>query len=249
MKPEFKDIAYRLTNEVNHFGDYGLDWSEDIEILKFEGYWSGLDSSPKPFGEPVLYPNPIIFTGFWDVVQHIDFPNNYESWNVMSKKMYETLLSIGNFPHRLIPMVVIDWQVQPWDWFEESTITKENAYQVEQTKWYKMGKRLKKDIIHNDFVLIEMHEHIDILDYENSVIEYDEDEPKEIRNINKYVFKIPEDGLPPLFKVKPKGFELFISTEARLALKKAGICGTRYIPLDGNQNKEVDIDVPIILPK
>ena len=244
MKPEFKDIAYRLTREVNHFEDLKLDWSEDIEILKFDDLWKCEITDEEAFN----HPNPIIFTGYWKVVKHIDFPCNASSWSVMSKKMYETLLSVGNFPHRLVPMVVIDWQVQPWDWFEESTITRENAYQVEQSEWYKMGKNLRKEVIHEDFVLVQLTEHIDILDYEKSIVEYDEDEPSKIRDIEKYVFNVPPEGLPPIFIVKGDDFYPFVSTEARSALKKAGICGTRYIPLDGNQNKEIDIDVPIILP-
>jgi hypothetical protein len=162
MKSEFNDIAYRLRYEVNHFGDFGLDWSEDIEIINYDTYWSGSLYSPVPYGPPTKHPNPIIFKGYWDVMKHIDFPYNSDYWSVMSKKMYETLLSVGTFPHRLIPMVMIDWQVQPWEWFGETTITRENAYKVEQSEWYKMGRNLRKEVIHEDFVLVHINEPLDI---------------------------------------------------------------------------------------
>jgi hypothetical protein len=245
MKSEFNDIAYRLRYEVNHFEDFGLDWSEDIEIIKFDDLWKCEVTDEEKFE----HPNPIIFKGYWEVIRHIDFPYNSIFWSVMSRKMYETLLSVGNFPHRLVPMVVIDWQVQPWDWFEESTITRENAYKLEQSEWYKMGKRLKKDIIHDGFVLVQLTEHSDILDYENSVIKYDEDEPSEIRNIEEYVFNVPAEGLPPIFIVKDYIYEFFISKEARFALKKAGITGTEYTSLSGFPIEgEPTVDVPIVLP-
>ena len=77
MKSEFKRDAYRLTYEAYHFEHYGLDWSEDIEIVKFNSFWSGADTFSKPYGEPVVYPHPVIFTGDWATVQHIDFPSTF----------------------------------------------------------------------------------------------------------------------------------------------------------------------------
>jgi hypothetical protein len=101
MMSEFNDYAFELRYELYHFEELGLDWDKDIEIEKYDDYESGSLYRTKQFE----HPNPIVFQGNKPVVEHIDYPYPDNDWTVMSRRMYETLLSVGDFPHRLIPMV------------------------------------------------------------------------------------------------------------------------------------------------
>lgn len=226
MKSELKEIAYELEYEVNHFEDLGLDWRKDIEIVKYDNYpdYRYFDT------EPVNHPDPVIYTGYLDIVRHIDYPYPDNSWNVMSRKMYEALLSVGDFPHQSMPVAIVDWRVQPEDWYDTTG-------------------NLKKDIALRDYVAIQITEHLDIFDYDKSTYTMREDRPGMIDDVKEFVFKIPADGLPPIFKVSAKDFYVFVSAEARQALKKAKVSGTRYISLKGeNKEHQSETDVEIKVP-
>lgn len=112
-----------------------------------------------------------------------------------------------------------------------------------------------------DFVAVQLPEYTDVFDYEKSVYkkstyavpEYDENGQEKwfVSDIKEYVFRISERGLPPIFRIKEDhGNRLFISHEARLALKEAKITGVRYISLQGYRYGEIssEIDVPFTLP-
>jgi hypothetical protein len=263
---EFNDYAYQLRYDIYHFEELGLDWDKDIEIEKYDDYESGSLYSTKQFE----HPNPIIFQGNKPVVEHIDYPYPDNDWTVMSRRMYETLLSVGDFPHRLIPMVMIDSRTFVWDWFEETTITRENAYQEGQPSVYvASNKNLRKEVCFGDFVLVQITEHLDFLNRENCVFnkyitkeelrkdnEYLEPEYQaselemENQHIDEYAFKIPENGLPPIFKIRESRVVTFVSAEAREAMRKARITGVRYISIKGYKYGEERswIDTKIVLP-
>lgn len=266
---EFNDYAYELRYDVYHFEELGLDWDKDIEIEKYDDYESGSLYRTEQF----KHPNPIIFQGNKPVVEHIDYPYSDNDWTVMSRRMYDTLLSVGDFPHRLIPMVMIDSRTFVWkDWFEETIITRENAYNEERPSRYAAGnKNLRKEVCFGDFVLVHITEHLDLLDRENSVFnrtmtkeelrkseEKFELEPEdresdlemENSNIDEYAFKIPENGLPPIFKIPENRVRTFVSAEAREAMRKAKITGVRYISIKGYKYGEERswIDTKIVLP-
>jgi hypothetical protein len=164
---EFNEIAYILSWDVEHFEELGiLDWKEDILIEEFEGYESGALYQTKKFE----HPTPIIYQGYKPVVEHIDYPYPDNAWNIMSRRMYETLLSVGDFPHRVIPTAIIDSRTPPWSWFEETAITKENAYDEGRPSPYKTGKNLREEVCFGDFVLVQMTEYLDIFDYGKMVM-------------------------------------------------------------------------------
>ncbi len=223
MKSEFKEVAYKLSYDVEHYEKCGLDWQEDILIEKIDSYVSYKYYDAKP----IIHPNPVIFTGYPDVVKHIDYPEPDNNWNVMSKRMYDTLLSIGNFPHHVIPVAIVDWRVQKKD-------------------WYNTSGNLRKEIALWNFVAIQLTEHLDIFDYEKSKYTMREDKPDEISMIDEFVFKIPETGLPPIFKITTESFYTFVSAEARQAMKDAKTMGTRYQLLTALGTSFVD--TPIVLP-
>jgi hypothetical protein len=257
MMSEFNDYAFELSWEVSHFREFGLDWDKDIEIEKYDDYEEFSVTDVDLFE----HPNPIIFQGCKPIVRHIDYPYPDNDWNVMSRRMYEVLLSVGDFPHRIIPIVMVNSLTFVWDWFEGTVITRENAYQEGQPSIYAAGnKSIKKEVCFGDFVLVHITEHLDFLDRENCVFnrsitkeelrELDEefetaieDRESELEmennNIDEYAFTIPENGLPPIFKIPESSISTFVSAEAREAMRKAKITGVQFISLKGNSGGEL----------
>jgi hypothetical protein len=220
---EFNDYAYKLSWDVEHFERCGIqDWRNDIEIQDYEIYGHLFYRTTE-----FEHPNPLIFQGHIPFLEHIDYPESNIYWNIMSKRMYETLLSVGEFPHRVIPIVVADSR-EP------------------RRNWYDSAGNLRKETCLWNYLAVQMTEHLDIFDYERSEIwKDDEDEPDRITDISKYVFKVPEKGLPPIFKIPERTVSLFVSVEARKALNNAKITGTRYISLTEAKSW---VDNPIVLP-
>jgi hypothetical protein len=256
MMSEFNNYAYELSWDVDHFRELGLDWDKDIEIEKYDDYEKFSITDTDLFD----HPNPIIFQGCKPIVRHIDYPYPDNHWNVMSRKMYEVLLSVGDFPHRLIPIAMVNSLTFVWrDWFEETIITRENAYEEKRPSRYAAGnKNLRKEVCFGDFVLVHITEHLDLLDRENCVFnkyttkeelrkDNKELEPEdqiselemENQNIDEYAFKIPENGLPPIFKIPESTISTFVSAEAREAMKKAKITGVQYVSLKGHSSGEI----------
>jgi hypothetical protein len=227
MSAVFLEIAYKLSWDLDHFEDYHiLDWSYDLEIEPFPGIEKADMYDVKPFP----HPSPVIFRAYPDIVNYIDYPYPENRWPVMSKRMYEALLSVGGFPHRVIPVAVVDWRVMRDKWRDESG-------------------RLRDEITNWNYVAVQLTEFADVFDWERATYTLDPNFPGWLDNVKEYVFKIPPGGLPPLFRIQSYPVALFISAEARAALKAAGVCGTQYISLRGYHiQNEPDVDVPVVIP-
>lgn len=226
MKSEPNEIAHRLDYDVEHYERLYFDWNEDLIFQKYDGY-----VGYKYYGtEPFPHPEPVIFLGHPTITRYIDYPQTDNGWTVMSRQMYQTLLSVGDFPHRIIPVAVVDWSK-----------TSEN--------WYNDDGKLRRDITQDNFLAIQMTEHLDIFDYEKSNYTMREDKPDWFDDIKEFVFKTPSNGLPPIFKIPQVRTYTFVSAEAREAMKKAGITGPRYISLKGSsRDRQSIVDNPIKIP-
>jgi hypothetical protein len=217
---EFNEIAYRLNYDDNHYrGFRSASTEEDIVFQKYDGYEEFSMSRLSLFE----HPTPVIFTGNLDSVRFIDYPLN-SGWEVMSRKMYETLLSVGDFPHRIIPVVIIDSKIKEKDWFNNNG-------------------GLKQDVGLWNYIAVHITGTIDVVDYEKS--SYTQDEKLKRIRIYTYVFKNPTNGLPPIFRTPENLFPVFVSAEAREALKRNKIKGIRYVSA---KDGEEWIDTPIDLP-
>jgi hypothetical protein len=81
----------------------------------------------------------------------------------------------------------------------------------------------------NEFVAVQLLEELDIFDWENSVYKMDSIFPDEVDQIRKLVLKVPEKGLPPIFRLTVDPVVLYISPEGRAALEAANIKGVRFV--------------------
>ncbi|MDQ3062231.1 MAG: hypothetical protein M3R14_05130 [Acidobacteriota bacterium] len=225
MKSEFDEVAYQLVRDIDHFKTLDLDWNEDILFRKYDGY-AGYELDET---EVFSHPTPLVYEGTLEIVRHIDYPYPDNMWNVMSERMLKTLLLVGSFPHRAIPVIIMD-TTDPLNWYDEAG-------------------NLRQDKLLENYFAVQLTTHLDIFDYEKSRYIRDEDEPDRL-DVSEYVFKIPPEGLPPLFKVSADYYYTFISADARQALKEAKITGTRYISLKGYKGEEERdwTDTQIVLP-
>lgn len=93
----------------------------------------------------------------------------------------------------------------------------------------------------NNFVAIQFLEHANYFNYELSACNLEEKYPQ------RYLLDEPPGGFPPLFRLSVNPGAIFISAEAREALKEAEIIGTAYSPSSQiDLPQEVDLPIPII---
>jgi hypothetical protein len=134
----------------------------------------------------------------------------------MSRRMYEALLSVGDFPHQVIPLTMESTKLDP---------SQPNYRAIDS----------------ENFVAIQFLEHVDYLDRERSIYSPEGDYP------TQYVLNEPPEGFPPVFRLAANPEAVFITAEAREALKEAGILGTAYTPTSNIElPREVDLPVPIV---
>lgn len=236
-----EEPAYQLIHNVERFIHYETDYGHDLKIENVSR-----EDDLKIFDEvPFNVPKPILYSGYFPILETVDFPVAENAWIVVSKKMLDVLNAVGTFPHLEFMTTVVD-----------SCITKDN--------WYSFKGNLRDEITVNKFITLQLTEHLDIFNYEKSkyTLCHDSSEggyryiknPKEyvegsfIHDVEEYVFNIPKNGLPPLFHVNGLPTTLFVSSQARMALKEAGITGIKYYSLKGirwGAGMFVDVPTPI----
>jgi hypothetical protein len=233
----YPKYAYELEYELDHFEDFLLQdfdnasWTHDLWVDEWKGYSSTLDSDIETFEHPI----PIVYKGEVAVVRHIDFPYTNNGWLVMSQKMLKVLKSVGDFPHREIPVVI-----------------KQGLTYNVMKEWYIKDGNLSNEGALTNYVFVQFTDYANVFDKERSIYEHSNLVPNRISSVEEYVFRIPPNGLPPLFKIPERPNRTFISADAREALKEAGITGVAYTPLNGYQSPEVSsalVDISVKIPK
>jgi hypothetical protein len=199
--------AYKLKHDAVHIRDtsreydaYIVEWPEYREYgLKF--------TDPDNFNFPA---HGVEFHGYESSLSDTDYPYENVAWPVMSKRMLNTLLSVRAFPHRT-------WDV-PFVGFPD------NVHEELLRKGMSGGVRHD-----NEFVTVQLLEQLDIFDWENSNYKMHSIFPNEVDRIRKLVLKVPDEGLPPIFRLKVDSIFLYVSPEGRAALEAAGIKGIRFV--------------------
>ncbi len=196
-------LAYRLFWDMKHI----KGTTYDASLVPFEGKeyvcgWIGT--------EPLHVPNPVLFEANFKVTRQSDYPCNDVNWPLMSPRMIEILRSVGDFPHRLVPVRLIDRKVRgPLRYLPDGG--------------------LRPEVIDDRFAAVQLTEHIDVVDWERSVFERDEIAPGVVfHSFDKLVLRAPSVGFPPLFRIPANNGLLFISAEGRRALENAGVRGVAF---------------------
>lgn len=142
------DKAYRLHQDITHLGP---EIEEDAWELNFPnhpdtGFYSTLFFD--------FFPNPIEFGAIGSLLKKTDYPYTDIGWPIMSKRMLNTLLSVGCFPHRTYPVVMIDQEMD----------CNSKELKIKGTRIY-------------DYILVQPSEHLDAFDFDKSIFKWEEYDP------------------------------------------------------------------------
>ncbi len=168
--------------------------------------------------QPLNLPEPIEFDAQTDVLGSIDYFTTVPTWPVISRRMLDVLLSVREFPHQVIPLVMHEIPVL--------------SEEVEMAG----GPFIRTGKVNHNYVAVQLLEHLDVFDYENSVYEFHPRVPGRVEStsIEKLVLIEPKNGFPPLFRISVDRTVLHVSAEARAALEAADIRGLRFPRLRGS---------------
>jgi hypothetical protein len=199
--------AYALKHDAVHIADTSRDY--DAYIVEWPEY--------RDYGlkfkclDDFEYPDHgVEFHGYESSLSDTDYPYNDVGWPIMSKRMLDTLLKVKEFPHRT-------WDI-PFVGFPD------NAPEELLRKGLRDGVRHE-----NEFVAVQLLEHLDIFDRENSVYKEGFLSSDSVGFIRKLVVHVPENGLPPIFRLKVSPVRPYVSPEGRAALEAANIRGVRFV--------------------
>jgi hypothetical protein len=199
--------AYELKHDAMHIRDtsreydaYIVEWPEYQEYdLKF--------CHPNNFNYPT---HGVEFQGYESSLSGTDYPYENVAWPIMSKRMLNTLLAVREFPYRA-------WDV-PFVGFQD------NAPEGLLRKGLRDGVRHD-----NEFVVVQLLEQLDIFDRENSIYKDSRVLPGAVKAIRKLALHVPQEGLPPIFRLKVNPVILYVSPESKAALEAADIKGVRFV--------------------
>jgi hypothetical protein len=153
--------------------------------------------------------------------------------------MIDALFSVKSFKFNQYPIAILE---------EGAVKFQDNPDGYKPPDPYMDIAYYKKKSIRNDLFIVQTLEFLDIFDWEKS--DYTQSEFNKERNspgiVNAFVLKDTEFDLPPLFRLTTSPTRLFISSEARDALKKAQIRGPAFLSLRGYRpDSQLQVDVPI----
>jgi hypothetical protein len=195
--------------------DVNSDLGFDTEIIPFEGL-EDVSSRLCRTSEEVPLPDVIEFRGLLQRVRATDFPVTNRYWPLISKRMLNVLTSVSSFPHQAIPTRIIEGSI---------------GRRLRDDPRYDVDGNIKPEFYTDDYVLLQLTEHIDALDLEKSEYEEYYSDINAVEGVEKYVFKEPKNGFPPIFRLSVEPVPLYISHDAKNALEKAEIKGLWLIEL------------------
>ena len=229
MTDSTREQAFQLLWDVAHLERFQGAANYDLSFSEYSGYEQGAIYQTKEFNTPAE----LVFSGVPKVVKNIDYPLPDNAWPVMSRRMYQTLTAVGDFPHRRLATMVISGEGTGSARFLPE-------HQVETPT---------REVLPADYLTLQMTTHEDFFDWKNSRYTRPSQHLPNLLEISEYVLSVTENKpLPPLFRLAADPTVLFISATARAALKRAGISGPRYLSLRGYRNGTGDeTDVPVVL--
>ncbi len=233
------DKVYQLLQNIGRLGSMPSGDAFDLRDFEFpteSELWHTHANRPLKLPETVFF----YMNSNLKFIKELDMLYADAGNYVVSQRLIDVLLSVKNFNYRKYKIAIL----------EEGAIRfQKNPDGYKSPKPYSNPEEFKKKSLRDDMYIFQPLEILsDVFDWENSVYkQYDYD--KEINvpsSVREFVLKEPTGGFPPVFRLKEDPVTLFISAEAREALKKADIKGTSYLSLKGYAiGRQKEIDVPI----
>jgi hypothetical protein len=227
-------IAYEMTPSLD-FLDLLAEDPMDREYGEAEIYNAWVYMPTRPRGLPwsgtsgtIPYPGPepIDFVGFLDErLRQTDYLYTDDSGlkPIISKRMLYVLRSVGEFPHKVISTRIYDY-----GFLDQGR----NNYEGRTTP--PAGE------FNEDYVSLQLLEHIDGIDYENTEFRPSVNPAILPPRITNLMLKEPVGGFPPVFRLNRAGENifLFVSPAAKEALEEAGIKGLGFTEYEGTRAQE-----------
>ena len=204
--------AYELSQSLDRVEEIDGWEAQGSAYILVIGELAKQDSFERIFykPEPIDSIDSIRTQGVHMQIEGLDYILSNPNLPIMSKRMLSVLESVKDFPHQTIPVTIEDTVL----------VTDED------------GKSRPSGKVNTDYVAVQLLEQLDIFDREKSVYKPSVLNPDRVGRIRKLVLKVPEEGLPPIFRIKDNRTYLYVSPEAKTALEEAGITGIRFVPLD-----------------
>lgn len=193
-----KDVVYTLDWDYNYSGDSGRD-AFHLPFEKDKEFAADMISTRE-----ILVPDVIYLQANYKIISALDFPLTSLSSPIMSDRMLNLINSIQHVNQRHIPVKMID------DTFMGKLFDDE-------------GQLLSYVPVNEGFKALQIMEYTDAFDYENSV--YEDDFILPVGFIHKLVLKTPQNGFPPIFRIKQCASKIFISQQAYTLLHKNEVKG------------------------
>jgi hypothetical protein len=199
--------VYELKPNPVHIRDTSREY--DAYIVEWPEYRNYTTKFIDP--DNFVYPtHSIKFQGYESSLSDTDYPYCSVSWPIMSRRMLNTLLSVRKFPCRT-------WDV-PFVGFPDNIL--------EGLLIQELQDGVRHD---NEFVTVQLLEQLNIFDRDNSVYKESKILDGAVNSIRKLALHVPENGLPPIFRLTVSPVQLYVSPEGRDALEAANIRGIRFV--------------------
>ncbi len=200
-------LAYQLFWNMRHIKGTVYD----ATLVRFDGSgyvvgWKGTEQRQVP--------EPVLFEANFKITQQSDYPCNDVNWPLMSPRMLKVLRDVGDFPHRLIPVQLVNRRV------------------LGPARYLPNGN-LRPEVVDGRFSAVQLTQHTDVVDWEHSTFEPSRIAPLGVAYFHELVLLEPPGGLPPLFRIPSDISMLLVSAQARRAMEAAGLGGVRFDKLPG----------------
>jgi hypothetical protein len=200
-----KLIAYSLRPSPDHVNE---DLGYDAELVSFDGsdlFDCVMWETEKIAGHTV----PVQFQGLLRTIRQTDYPVTNPRLPLMSKRMVAVLESVGTFQHQIIATRITDGAIG------RNLSNKDNHYDE--------SGNLKSEYYTDDYVLLQLTEHLDAMNLERSEYDDYDADMNLVSLVDKFVFKDIGREFPPIFCLTCRPGILFISEAAKEALEAAGM--------------------------
>jgi hypothetical protein len=231
--------AYKLEGNINRLNYMERGDAYDLKPFDFP------NSSELHYtyqSRDLNLPNPIFFYIYskLEFIKELDALYVQNLGFVVSKRLIETLKSVKDFSYRIFPIAILE---------EGAVKFAENPDGFKTPDPYTNPDAFSKKSIRNDMYVIQTLEILEnCFNWEKSVYTQSEFNKRHGQPgmVDEFHLNEPASGFPPLFRIKESQTALFVSFEARMALKLAGIKGLGFLSLKGySPTSQLEIDVPI----
>jgi hypothetical protein len=232
------DAVYLLHESISRLSYMERGDAFDLKAFSFS---KGSEIRNSHLPKPLDLPNPTFFYEYSKrkFITELDVLYSMEAQCLYSERMIETLASVKEFSFQKYPIAILG---------DVAVKFQDNPDGYKMLDPYSDPEKYKKQSIRDDMYIFQTTEVLDVFDWEKSIYkQYDFDKEANIpSSIREFVLKEPAGGFPPLFRLPFKSSNLFVSAEARMALKLAGIKGLAFLSLKGfSPTSQLEIDVPV----